>query len=89
MLIDDFIIIATFLIAYFILIICGAIPIIFLEITLGQYTSTGVLTCWSMAPFFKGKIIEITVLITLLNALTAVKSFDTAAWQKFCMAMCQ
>ncbi|CAF0707877.1 unnamed protein product [Brachionus calyciflorus] len=44
----------VFLIPYFIFLITIGIPLVFLELSVGQFTSSGPLTCWRMTPFFRG-----------------------------------
>ena len=48
-------VIVTFLIPYTIALIFLGIPVVFIEISLGQFTSAGLLNCWEFATFFKGK----------------------------------
>ena len=43
-----------FLIPYAVSMVLVAMPMMLLEIALGQYTSNSTLTCWKMAPIFKG-----------------------------------
>ncbi|XP_076338086.1 sodium- and chloride-dependent GABA transporter 2-like isoform X3 [Tachypleus tridentatus] len=57
----------AFLIPYFICIITGGIPMFFLEIALGQYTSQGGITVWNICPFFKGVGFGTTVICCLSN----------------------
>merc|ERR1712004_163610 len=45
---------AVFFIPYVIMLLLVGMPIFFLELSLGQYTSNGPLTCWEMAKLFKG-----------------------------------
>lgn len=45
---------AVFFIPYIIMLAFVGIPIFFMELSLGQFTSSGPLTCWEMAPWFKG-----------------------------------
>lgn len=46
---------AVFFIPYCIMLVFVGIPIFFMELSLGQFTSEGPLTCWQMAPIFKGR----------------------------------
>ncbi|KAK6620008.1 hypothetical protein RUM44_006408 [Polyplax serrata] len=43
----------AFLVPYFICLVAGGIPIFFLEIAIGQYTSQGGITAWNFCPIFK------------------------------------
>ncbi|CAF0707880.1 unnamed protein product [Brachionus calyciflorus] len=44
----------VFLIPYFFFLVLVGIPLVFLELSVGQFTSTGPLTCWRMVPIFRG-----------------------------------
>ncbi|XP_072036793.1 sodium- and chloride-dependent glycine transporter 2-like [Amphiura filiformis] len=44
----------AFLIPYLVIMAIGVIPVMILETSLGQFTSLGTLSCWQMAPLFKG-----------------------------------
>jgi len=44
----------TFLIPYLLTVVLCAIPVLFLEMFLGQFASTGAITIWSICPLFKG-----------------------------------
>ncbi|CAF0980917.1 unnamed protein product [Didymodactylos carnosus] len=44
----------VFLIPFFIFLFLIGIPLFFLELNLGQYTSQGTINSWRMAPIFKG-----------------------------------
>jgi len=44
----------VFLIPYLIFFTFVGLPLVFLELCVGQFTSTGPLTCWRMTPIFRG-----------------------------------
>lgn len=44
-----------FLVAVAILILFFGVPMFLLEMSIGQYTSQGVMSCWEYAPFLNGK----------------------------------
>ncbi|XP_048750507.2 sodium- and chloride-dependent taurine transporter-like isoform X2 [Ostrea edulis] len=58
----------AFLIPYFIMTVCGGLPIMLLEIGLGQYMSRGGLKCWVICPLFQGIGIS-TLVITFLGSI--------------------
>lgn len=46
----------AFLIPYFIFLFGGGLPVFFLEVALGQFTSEGGITCWGkLCPIFTGE----------------------------------
>lgn len=46
----------AFLIPYFIFLFGGGLPVFFLEVALGQFTSEGGITCWEkLCPIFTGR----------------------------------
>ncbi len=58
---------AVFFIPYVIMLFFVGMPIFFLELSLGQYTRAGPLTCWEMAPLFKGICLKIFKLYVLFH----------------------
>ncbi|KAM8930310.1 sodium- and chloride-dependent taurine transporter [Pelodytes ibericus] len=58
----------AFLIPYFIFLFGGGLPVFFLEVALGQFTSEGGITCWEkICPIFTGIGFASIVIVSLLN----------------------
>ncbi|XP_060766396.1 solute carrier family 6 member 6b isoform X3 [Neoarius graeffei] len=58
----------AFLIPYFIFLFGGGLPVFFLEVALGQFTSQGGITCWEkICPIFTGIGYASIVIVSLLN----------------------
>lgn len=49
-----FVLIGAFLIPYLVFLIGAALPIFFLEVSIGQFTSRGAAKAWDMVPLMKG-----------------------------------
>ena len=45
----------AFLIPYFTYLLCGAAPLMFMEVGLGQFMAQGNISVWKLIPIFKGK----------------------------------
>ena len=56
---------ASFLLPYTVMMVLLGVPVCFMELSLGQFTSSGPLTCWNMANIFKGKDITTVILADL------------------------
>ena len=48
----------AFLIPYTIMLVFVGIPLYYMEVALGQFCSSGPLTCWEFAPIFKGTVLS-------------------------------
>ncbi|XP_036593338.1 sodium- and chloride-dependent taurine transporter [Trichosurus vulpecula] len=58
----------AFLVPYFIFLFGGGLPVFFLEVVIGQYTSEGGITCWEkICPLFSGIGYASIVIVSLLN----------------------
>ncbi|KAL6063655.1 hypothetical protein STEG23_010660, partial [Scotinomys teguina] len=58
----------AFLIPYFIFLFGSGLPVFFLEVIIGQYTSEGGITCWEkICPLFSGIGYASIVIVSLLN----------------------
>ena len=73
---------AIFLIPYCISLLLIGVPMFFMELSLGQFTSSGPLSCWKMAPAFQGTFvcerlaseIQINSLTFMTNQLGRLKN---------------
>ena len=45
---------ASFLIPYVIILVLAGLPLFFLELALGQFSSLGPISVWKLLPLFKG-----------------------------------
>lgn len=70
---------AVFFIPYIIMLVFVGIPIFFFELSLGQFTSSGPLTCWEFAPFFKG----VGVAMVTVSALVGIYYNMIIAWSLY------
>jgi len=59
----------AFLIPYAIMLVFVGIPLFYMELALGQFCSSGPLTCWELAPIFKGTHRAISILRVFLDRL--------------------
>ncbi|CAH1784499.1 unnamed protein product, partial [Owenia fusiformis] len=69
----------AFLIPYAIMLVFVGLPLFFMELCLGQFCSSGPLTCWSYAPMFKG----IGVAMMIVSSLVAVYYNMIIAWSLY------
>ena len=60
---------AAYFIAYGVLFVVGAIPILFLELALGQFISLGPTSLWKVAPLFKGLLWQNCLSVRSVNFL--------------------
>lgn len=62
----------VFLIPYLIFLFLLGIPLFYLEVNLGQFTSQGAVQCWRMAPIFKGLGISMSIMSFFLTVYYAM-----------------
>uniref|UniRef100_A0A4W6EV53 Transporter n=1 Tax=Lates calcarifer TaxID=8187 RepID=A0A4W6EV53_LATCA len=75
----------AFLIPYFIFLFGGGLPVFFLEVALGQFTSEGGITCWEkLCPIFTGIGYASIVIVSLLNIYYIV----ILAWGLYYLFQC-
>lgn len=54
----SFALIGAFIIPYFTVLVLGAVPVFFMELSMGQFSKEGPINVWNnLAPMFRGKII--------------------------------
>lgn len=62
----------AFLIPYFIcLFLCG-VPLFFMEVSIGQFTSRSSATMWSICPWFKGDILRFVKVNAVFRSLSTI-----------------
>lgn len=71
----------SFLVAYGIFFVLGAVPIFIMEVTVGQYLQRGAMEMWNMCPIFKGVGIGNVVIAFMCIAYFCV----IVAWAMFYM----
>uniref|UniRef100_A0A8D3CC58 Transporter n=1 Tax=Scophthalmus maximus TaxID=52904 RepID=A0A8D3CC58_SCOMX len=75
----------AFLIPYFIFLFGGGLPVFFLEVALGQFTSEGGITCWEkLCPIFTGIGYASIIIVSLLNIYYIV----ILAWGVYYLFQC-
>ncbi|ELU03904.1 hypothetical protein CAPTEDRAFT_24204, partial [Capitella teleta] len=63
---------AAFLVPYCLFTVFISFPLLFMDISLGQFSSKGLLSCWECAPFFKGVGVAKLLMSLLYNVHFAV-----------------
>ncbi|VDM70862.1 unnamed protein product [Strongylus vulgaris] len=69
----------AFFIPYLIALIIAALPMFFMEIVLGQFSSLAAISVWNVVPLFKG----VGVAMVLISALVSVYLNVVSAWSLF------
>ncbi|KAK3083187.1 hypothetical protein FSP39_016311 [Pinctada imbricata] len=69
----------AFFIPYLLFLVCGGIPILMLEVGLGQYTRLGGLAAWNICPLFQG----IGVATLVVNALLYIYYIIILSWAAY------
>lgn len=57
--------VGAFLIPYFIMLIFVGLPLFFIELIVGQFSSAGPMDIWPISPIFKGKLHETHIVLYL------------------------
>ncbi|OWF44590.1 sodium- and chloride-dependent glycine transporter 1-like [Mizuhopecten yessoensis] len=71
----------AFLIPFIIMMIIIGVPLFFMEACLGQFCSSGPMTCWKFAPLFKG----VGIAMVIVSAGTSMYYNMILAWAYFYM----
>ena len=71
----------AFLIPYCIFLFFCGIPLVMLELTIGQYSAKGPLTVWCHIPIFKGIVIVVKMKKSLKSRLNQILSFATISYR--------
>ncbi|XP_062613429.1 sodium-dependent proline transporter-like [Saccostrea cucullata] len=69
----------AFLIPFILMMILIGVPLFFMEASLGQFCSSGPLTCWKFAPLFKG----VGISMVAVSALTSLYYNMILAWSYY------
>nr|XP_040147414.1 sodium- and chloride-dependent taurine transporter [Ictidomys tridecemlineatus] len=83
----------AFLIPYFIFLFGSGLPVFFLEVIIGQYTSEGGITCWEkICPLFSGEwgvpVLAGALLAPRRNVLSLSSGIDEPGTLKWDLALC-
>ena len=88
---------ASFLIPYVIILVLAGLPLFFLELALGQFSSLGPISVWKLLPLFKGKrprgsrvlfVIFTTFLCTSVSTCDNTNFFRTYSDCSYCCIPC-
>ncbi|KAK3101057.1 hypothetical protein FSP39_000622 [Pinctada imbricata] len=71
----------AFLIPFIIMMVIIGVPLFFMEASLGQYCSSGPMTCWKFAPLFKG----VGIAMVAVSAMTSMYYNMILAWAYYYM----
>ncbi len=66
----------AFLIPYFLMLFGAGLPILFLELSIGQFSSLGCIGVWKMCPLFKG----IGIAMLIVSCFIAIYYNMITAW---------
>ncbi|XP_071081857.1 sodium- and chloride-dependent glycine transporter 1-like [Haliotis cracherodii] len=69
----------AFLLPFLLMMAIVGVPLFFLEASLGQFCSSGPMTCWKFAPLFKG----VGIAMVVVSALTSIYYNMILAWSQF------
>lgn len=71
----------AFLIPFAIMMVIVGVPLFFMEASIGQFASSGPMTCWKFAPLFKG----VGISMVMVSAMTAIYYNTVLAWSFYYM----
>lgn len=70
----NFAFIGAFIIPYFTVLVLGAVPVFFMELSMGQFSKEGPINVWNnLVPMFRGKIIYLMFHVLRINLIDVIE----------------